>query len=83
MIVTVPCVLCPAQSFDHFMKCSSYGQTELNILHTEFFENNPEDQYEIAKEIKRRIQIRKRKLDEVGLPSKLAPLLQDTSVELQ
>ena len=30
-----------------------------------------------------RIHIRKRKLDEVGLPPTLAPLLQDTSVELQ
>ena len=71
------------ESFDHFIKCSSYGQTELNILHTTFFGNKSEDQYEIAKELKRRIQIRKRKLDEVGLPFTLAPLLQFTTVELQ
>ena len=71
------------ENFDHFMKSNSYGQTELKVLHTEIFGNNHEDQFEIAKEIKIRIHKRKRKLDEVGLPPTLAPLLQDTTVELQ
>ena len=80
------CVMCKSfeENFDHFMKCYSYGQTELKVLHTEIFGNNHEDQFEIAKGIKKkRIQIRRRKLDEVGLPPTLAPLLQDTTVELQ
>ena len=42
------------ENFDHFMTRSLYGQTEVKILHTEIFGNNAEDQYEIAKEIKKK-----------------------------
>ena len=68
-------------NFDHFMTCILYGQNELKCSFIEIFGNDHEDQYDIAKEINRRLKIRKKKLDEVGLPT-LAPLLQDTTVEL-
>ena len=69
-------------NFEHFMKCFLYGPTNLEIEYTEMFGNTHENQYIVAIEIKRRSQIRKAKLDEVGLPPLMAPLLQDT-VELQ
>ena len=70
------------EDFEHFMTCQCYGPTDIEIVYTEIFDNNPEYQYHVAMEIKRRIKIRKHKLDEVGLPQTLASLLQDT-VELQ
>ena len=78
------CVMClvTEENFEHFMTCQCYGPTDSEIVYTEIFENNPEYQYHVAIEIKRRLDIRKTKLDEVGLPQTLAPLLQDT-VELQ
>ena len=39
-------------------------------------ENDPDNQIEIAKEVKRRHYIRKEKIDKAGLPSNVAPLLQ-------
>ena len=57
------CVMCKSfeENFDHFMKCDSYGQTELKVLHTEIFGNNHEDQFEIAKEIKKKNSDKKKK----------------------
>jgi hypothetical protein len=78
------CVMCKIEeeNFDHFMKCLLYGPNNLEIKYTGIFENTQENQYKVAIEIKRRSQIRKAKLAEVGLPPLMAPLLQDT-VELQ
>ena len=76
------CVMCSSveESFDNFMSCQKYG----NNLKTHWkliFENDPDNQYEIATEVKRRHCIRKTKLDKAGLPPNMAPLLQ-TPVEL-
>ena len=71
------CVMCSKceENFEHFISCLEYG----NSLKTDWkliFENDPDNQFEIAKEVKRRYSIRKTKLDQAGLPSKVAPLLQ-------
>ena len=69
------------ENIEHFMTCRAYGKVSLEINWREIYGNNVLNQVQVAKEIKRRQFIRKRKLDEVGLPLPLAPLLQ-TSVEL-
>ena len=61
--------------FDHFMSCQEYE----NSLKTDWkliFENDPDNQFEISKEVKRRHFIRNTKLVKAGLPSNVAPLLQ-------
>ena len=68
------------ENIEHFMSCESYGKTSWEIDWKEIFGNNFKNQNTVAKEVKRRQFIRKKKLDEVGLPLILAPLLQ-TSVE--
>ena len=76
------CVMCKIEEENHFMKCLLYGPNNLEIKYTEIFGNTHENQYKVAIEIKRRSQMRKAKLAEVGLPPLMAPQLQDT-VELQ
>ena len=44
------------------------------------YENDCESQFEIAVEVRRQHNLRKSKLEEVGLPSNVAPLLQCTAV---
>ena len=78
------CVMCKLweENFQHFMTCSSYGNNPLQIHWSNMFENNMEDQVILAKDIKRRQFLRKRKQEEDSLPPILAPMLQ-TSVEHQ
>ena len=64
------------ENFDHFMSCKVYGNDHLKVHWNKIFENDPEEQNEIAIEIKRRQYLRKCKQDEAGLPLHLAPLLQ-------
>ena len=80
----VLCVMCNKweENLQHFMTCSSYGNNPLQIHWSKLFENNVKDQVSIAKDIKRRQFLRKRRLEEDGLPQIMAPMLQ-TSVELQ
>ena len=59
------------------MSCSFYGPVYLENNWTEIYGDDYEKQNCIAKEIRRRQRIRKNKLEEVGLPQLLAPLLQD------
>ena len=68
------------ENIEHFMSCESYGKTSWEIDWKEIFGSNVKNQNTVAKEIKRRQFIRKKKLDKVGLPPILAPLLK-TSVE--
>ena len=72
------CVMCEKyeENMDHFMTCRAYGKEPLETNWTEVFGNIVVNQNIVAKEIKRRQFMRKRKLDEVGLPPPLAPLLQ-------
>ena len=64
------------------MACLEYGPSVMDVLYIEIFGNNHQDQYTVAREIKRRLKLRKTKIAEVGLPHPMAPMLQDT-VELQ
>ena len=71
------CVMCSSyeETFEHFISCPKYG----NSLNTDWkliFENDPDNQFEIATEVKRRYYIRKDEIDKAGLPSNVAPLLQ-------
>ena len=79
------CVMCKLweENFKHFMTCSAYGNNPLVIHWSEIFGNDADKQVTIAKDIKRRQFLRKRKQEEVGLPPTLAPMLQKSSVELQ
>ena len=74
----INCVMCEmsVENFDHFMSCKAYGNDHLKVHWNKIFENEPEEQNEIAIEIKRRQYMRKCKQDEAGLPLHLAPLLQ-------
>ena len=49
------------ENFEHFMTCISYEQNELKCSFIEIFGNYHEDQYDIAKEIIRRLKIRKKR----------------------
>ena len=55
------CAMCYTEEkyFTHFMTCIAYEQTQMNEPLTEIFGNNHEQQYIVAKEIKRRLQMRK------------------------
>ena len=77
------CFMCDSceETFQHFTCCLSYGKPILEIDWREIFGDYPEKQNTIALEVNRRNKIRKSKIQEVGLPPQLAPLLQDT-VEL-
>ena len=77
------CVMCALEdeNIEHFMSCESYGKkTSWEIDWKEIFGNNVKNQNTVAKDAKRRQFRRKKKLDKVGLPSILAPLLR-SSVE--
>ena len=73
------CVMCnlDTENIEHFMMCKEYGIGILNIDWKEIYENNFENQNQVAKEVKRRLFLRKAKLDKVGLPDNMAPMLQD------
>ena len=64
------------ESFEHFMNCKAYGKSSCETNLTEIFGNDVYQQNIIAREIQRRQRLRKMKLEEVGLPPLLAPLLQ-------
>ena len=70
------------ENVEYFMSCEAYGKVTWDINCKEIFATNISIQNIVAKEIKRRQFIRKRKLEKVGLPPHLAPLLQ-ASVELK
>ena len=77
------CVMCEKseENINHFMTCTLYGE-EIETPLEEIFGNEVDKQCLIAIEIKRRQQMRNSKLEEVGLPDNLAPMLQ-ASVEQQ
>ena len=64
------------ETIDNFLTCRAYGKITLKIDWKEIFLDNVENQITVAKEVKRRQYVRKKKLDEVGLPLLMAPLLQ-------
>ena len=72
------CVMCKVleESFEHFMNCEAYGKSSCKTNWMEIFGNDVHQQNVIAREIQRRHRLRKIKLEEVGLPPTLAPLLQ-------
>ena len=72
----VMCDLLP-KNIDHFMNCKEYGYGRLTIDWKEIYLDDVENQKKNAKEVKRRLFIRKNKLEKVGLPTNMAPLLQD------
>ena len=63
------------ESIEHFMTCDFYGN-ETEIPWTDIFGNDSDKQFLLANEIKKRQHMRKDKLEEVGLPYNVAPLLQ-------
>ena len=69
------------ESIEHLMTCEQQGN-EIEIPWTDIFGNDSDKQCLIAKEIKKRQHMRTHKLEEVGLPHNLAPMLQ-VSVEQQ
>ena len=77
------CVMCALEdeNIEHFMTCGLYGN-KIEIPWTDIFENDSDTQFLIAIEIKRRQHMRKNKIEEVGLPHNVAPLLR-ISVEQQ
>ena len=76
------CVMCEMleETIEHFMTCKTYGKTSWEIDWKLIFLDNVENQNTVAKEVKRRQYIRKKKLEEVSLPPITASLLQ-TNVE--
>ena len=73
------CVICEIEpeNIDHFMNCIDYGHGRKIIDWKEIYLDDVHNQNDIAKEVKRRQFIRKNKLEKAGLPSNMAPLLQD------
>ena len=73
------CVMCNSdtENIEHFIMCKEYGIDLLNINWKEVYGNNFENQNQVAKEVKRRLILRKAKLDKDGLPDNMAPMLQD------
>ena len=69
------------KNIQHFMTCKLYGE-EIDTPLKEIFGTEVDKQYKIAIKIKRTRQMRNIKLEEIGLPDNLAPLLQ-ASVEQQ
>ena len=71
------CVMCEnsEENIKHFMTCTLYGE-EIDIPWEEIFGTDIEKQCLIATDIKRRQEIRNNKIEEVGLPEILVPLLQ-------
>ena len=63
------------ENIDHFMTCSKYGKVAWEINWKEIFLNNVKNLNFVEKEVKQRQFIRNKKLQEVGLPPLMAPLL--------
>ena len=72
------CVMCKLseETIDHFMSCPAYGETSLERDWKIIYGNDTESQFEIATEIRKRHTLQISKLEEVGLPHNMAPLLQ-------
>ena len=73
------CVMCEKyeDNIEHFMTCRAYGKELFETNWTEVFGNSVVNKNVAGKEIKRRqFMKKKKKLDDVGLPPPLAPLLQ-------
>ena len=72
------CVMCKLsdENIKHFMSCKAYGKDTLDIDWKLRYENEHDTHFKIAEEIKRRHNLQKYKLKEVGLPLNVAPLLQ-------
>ena len=64
------------ETIEHFMTCRTYGKTSWEIDWKLIFLDDVENQNTVAKEVKRRQFIRKKKIEEAGLPPNMAPLLQ-------
>ena len=64
------------ENIEHFMSCIAYRKTSWEINWKQIFGNNVKNQNTVAKEVKQRQFIRKKKLEEAGLPPMLAPLFQ-------
>ena len=47
------------ENFYHFMSCQAYGKNPLTVCWKQMFENDPEEQNNIALEVKRRQSIRR------------------------
>ena len=71
------CVMCrlKEKNMEHFMNFNSYGRK--NIDWEDIFKNKKEKQFEIGKEAKIRLEIRKNKKEEDGQTSSLAPTAPD------
>ena len=57
------------------MTCRAYGKTTLDIDWKKIFVDNVETQNTASKEVKKRQYVRKKKIDDVGVPLLMAPLL--------
>ena len=64
------------ETIDNFMSCPAYGETSLEKDGKIIYGNDTESQFEIATEIRKRHTLQISKLEEVGLPHNMAPLLQ-------
>ena len=82
--IDTKCVMCrfEEENFQHFLTCILYGQSELKCSFIEIFGKDHEINMIQLKKLIEGLKLEKKKHDEVGLPT-LAPLLQDTTVELQ
>ena len=67
------CVMCQIKEENvyHFFECESYKSKTVN--YEDIFENDAEKQLKVAKEAKKRQEIRESKLEEVGQDSLPAP----------
>ena len=52
------------ETMDHFMECQSYGTKSEIIKWRDIYKNNTEKQFEIAKEVQKRLKIRNMKTEE-------------------
>jgi hypothetical protein len=70
------CVLCEKKSetIQHFMSCNAYTNVEIETDWKSIFEDNPETQFRVAENIRKRLRIRKRKIQdyEAGHPQEYA-----------
>ena len=76
------CVMCQVkeETIDNFFKCKFYESDTPE--YEEVFGNDPESQFTIAKEAKKRLKLRQTKTEEVGQDSLPAPRTPELSVEL-
>ena len=70
------CVLCEEKSetIQHFMSCNAYTNIAIETDWKLIFEDNPETQFRVAENIRKRLRIRKRKIQdyEAGHPQEYA-----------